>query len=222
MFKLSSLTLKVLKNFSTINDNFLYVDQGNKITTMSSNKTCLATATLDVEFSKSFAIYRVSRFLSALSLFNDPTITVNDTHLLIVDAEKELVYEQLNELVHKPPKNHIDLPSVDVEFMFTKSQLTDTLKALSVLSLDYIAFKGMNNNVYMSAVDVDNITKNMFSIKIGKTNKEFTVVVPVDNVKLMDSEAYNISISKKGIMEIEIPNVTYWISYCSTHSKFAE
>ena len=71
--KLSNETREVLKNYSTINANLL-VTSGNQLTTMSQMKNIVSTANLPDTFDTEFAIYDLNEFLSAMSLFEDPTL----------------------------------------------------------------------------------------------------------------------------------------------------
>ena len=66
--KLTTETISVLKNFSTINQN-LMVKSGRNVSTMSAMKNIIAKATVNESFPKDFAIYDLNDFLSALSLF---------------------------------------------------------------------------------------------------------------------------------------------------------
>ena len=69
--KLSTETISVLKNFSTINAN-LMVKSGSSLSTMSAMKNIVAKADVTEEFPSDFAIYDLNEFLSALSLFGNP------------------------------------------------------------------------------------------------------------------------------------------------------
>ena len=75
--KLSNDTREVLKNFSTINQNLL-VKNGNTIGTMSAMKNIVSKATIPDTFNNEFAIYDLNEFLSALSLFKDPTLSFDE------------------------------------------------------------------------------------------------------------------------------------------------
>ena len=75
--KLSNDTREVLKNFSTINQNLL-VKNGNVINTMSAMKNIVSRATIPDTFNQEFAIYDLNEFLSALSLFKDPSMAFDE------------------------------------------------------------------------------------------------------------------------------------------------
>ena len=68
--KLSDKTIKLLKNFSSINQSILF-KEGSKLRTISVMKNILAEATVDEEFPKDFGIYDLVQFLNGLDLQND-------------------------------------------------------------------------------------------------------------------------------------------------------
>ena len=61
---ISDNTLSVLKNFSSINQN-LAVKSGNKIRTISPQKTVMAVAQVEDKFDSPFAVYDLNQFLMA-------------------------------------------------------------------------------------------------------------------------------------------------------------
>ena len=70
---LSSKTLNVLKNFSTINSSIVF-RKGSTVRTISNAENILAKFTGEEIFPVDFAIYDLSQFLSGISLFNDPQL----------------------------------------------------------------------------------------------------------------------------------------------------
>ena len=82
--KLTSETISVLKNFSTINAN-LMVKAGSSLSTMSAMKNIVAKADVTEEFPSDFAIYDLNEFLSALSLFGKPDLEFNNDFVIITE-----------------------------------------------------------------------------------------------------------------------------------------
>ena len=70
---LSNETISVLKNFATINQN-LVIKSGSSISTMSAMKNIVASAKVKETWPTDFAIYDLNEFLSALSLFEKPSL----------------------------------------------------------------------------------------------------------------------------------------------------
>ena len=62
---LSTETVSILKNFSTINQSIL-IKAGKKLRTMSVMKNILAEVDIDEEFSRDVAIYDLNQFLNCI------------------------------------------------------------------------------------------------------------------------------------------------------------
>ena len=84
--QLSAKTVQILANFAAINSSILF-KKGNVIKTISNAQNILAKAVVDETFPQDFAIYDLSQFLSAISLFNDPVLIFdNENYVTIRDS----------------------------------------------------------------------------------------------------------------------------------------
>ena len=83
----SNDTVTVLKNFAQINPSIVF-KPGKKLTTISPQKSIMASATISDEFPSEGAIYDLSRFLGVVSMFESPAYTFNETHMDIRDNHK--------------------------------------------------------------------------------------------------------------------------------------
>jgi hypothetical protein len=214
--KLDTKTINVLKNFSSVNPSMLF-KEGNVVATISPNKTIMARATVPAKFSNKFAIYNLGRFLSTLSLFEDPDLSFTDRYVKISDSTGRSVnYTFADETTIKtPPEKEIKLPSVDVTFQLTNANLTDILKALGVLSLPEFAVVGDGSNVSLQAMDSKNPSGDVYSIDVGKTDKNFRAIFKVENIKVIPGD-YTVNLSSKGISHFESPEAEYWIAIEAT------
>jgi len=211
--KLSNDTREVLKNFSTINQNLL-VKNGNVIGTMSAMKNIVSKATIPDTFNQEFAIYDLNEFLSALSLFKDPTLDFNDK---AVKLNEEGGGSSLNYFFSDPsivtaPKTEITMPSVDVEFTFTQDTFNQILKASAVLGVPDVVLKGTaGGNIDLLVTDRKNDTSNDFSITVGENApSDFTYFFKVENLKLLGGD-YKVEVSSKGISHFS--NVSKPVEY---------
>ena len=76
--------LNLLKNFSDINMS-IEIKAGNTLRTVSVQKNILAEAKVEETFTSDFAIYEVNRFLSAVSLFENPNFVFGEKSVRIGD-----------------------------------------------------------------------------------------------------------------------------------------
>lgn len=199
--QLSNDTKDVLKNFSTINQN-LMVKSGNVINTMSAMKNIVAKATIPDSFANEFAIYDLNEFLSALSLFKNPTLDFKDQSVKLNEegGGSAVNYFFSDPSVVTTPKTEITMPSVDVEFTFTQDTFNQIQKASAVLGVPDVVLKGTTGgDINLTVTDRKNDTSNDFSIKVGENSAtDFTHYFKVENLKLLSGN-YKVEVSTKGI-----------------------
>jgi hypothetical protein len=214
--KLSNETREVLKNFSTINQNLL-VKNGNVINTMSAMKNIVSKATIPDTFNTEFAIYDLNEFLSALSLFKDPTLDFTDKEVKLKEegGGSSLNYFFSDPSIVTAPKTEITMPSVDVEFTFTQDTFNQILKASAVLGVPDVVLKGTaGGTIDLTVTDRKNDTSNDFSITVGENSpSDFTYFFKVENLKLLSGD-YKVEESSKGISHFTNVNkpVEYFIA----------
>jgi hypothetical protein len=213
---LSNDTKEVFKNFSTINQN-LMVKSGNVINTMSAMKNIVAKATIPDTFDNEFAIYDLNEFLSALSLFKNPTLSFSDKAVKLNEegGGSSVNYFFSDPSVVTSPKTEITMPSVDVEFTFTQNSFNQILKASAVLGVPDVVLTGTaGGDINLTVTDRKNDTSNDFAIKVGENAaSDFTYFFKVENLKLLSGD-YKVEVSQKGISHFTNVNkpVEYFIA----------
>ena len=211
--KLSNDTKEVLKNFSTINQNLL-VKNGSVIGTMSAMKNIVTKATIPDSFNNEFAIYDLNEFLSAMSLFKDPTLTFDEKSVRFSEegGGSKLTYMFSDPSIVTAPKTEITMPSVDVEITFTQDTFNQILKASAVLGVPDVVLKGTTGgDIVLTVTDRKNETSNDFSIVVGENSPtDFTYFFKVENLKLLSGD-YKVQVSSKGISHFS--NVSKSIEY---------
>ena len=214
--KLSNDTREVLKNFSTINQNLL-VKNGNLIGTMSAMKNIVSKATIPDTFDNEFAIYDLNEFLSALSLFKDPTLSFDEKSVKLSEegGGSKLTYMFSDPSIVTVAKTDITMPSVDVDFTFTQDTFNQIQKASAVLGVPDVVLKGSTGgNIELLVTDRKNDTSNDFSIVVGENSpSDFTFYFKVENLKLLSGD-YKVEVSSNGISHFTNVNkpVEYFIA----------
>jgi hypothetical protein len=216
LMKLSNDTREVLKNFSTINQNLL-VKNGNTIGTMSAMKNIVSKATIPDTFNNEFAIYDLHEFLSALSLFKDPTLSFDEKSVSLNEegGGSNLTYMFSDPSIVTAPKTEITMPSIDVEFVFTQSTFDKILKASAVLGVPDVVLTGKaGGKIELTVTDRKNDTSNDYSVAVGENSpNDFTYYFKVENLKLLSGD-YKVEVSQKGISHFVNVNkpVEYFIA----------
>jgi len=218
--KFSNETLTVLKSFTAINKSIL-LSSGNVLKTITPEKTLIAIADIADEIPSDACIYDLSRFLSILSLYNDPDVEFFDKYFIISEGKRrtKYVFADLS-MIHTPPEKEITIPSADVTVSVSDGDLSAVLKAAGVLQFSEIAFVGEGGKCYLKAIDSSNNGADDFGIEIGEAVDDFQIIIKTDNLKLMPLD-YEVTLCSKGISEFKGKGVTYYVAIDSksTYNK---
>ena len=199
--KISQQTLSILKNFASINGNIL-VRAGSTLSTISPQKNIMASAQVAENFPVEFAIYDLSQFLSAVSLFEDPEFEFNEKFVTISSGRRSIKYFYAEpSMILAAPDKKLNLPSVEVDFVATSGNISEVLKASAVLQTPEIvvASEADSTQIELIATAVNNQTSNRYAVGVEATSDDvFRMVFKAENWKLIPGD-YQISISSKGL-----------------------
>ncbi len=212
--KITQRTFQILKNFSSINQT-LCVNKGNKIRTVSTNKTIMAEATVQEEFPREFALYDLSEFLGVVSLFDNPDFDFDTYYVQITDdakASSNYFYAEKS-MVTVPPEKMVQLPDQPIQFTLGDKVLKHVLQAAGVMKLPEIVVQGDGDIIRLVTTNTKNTTGHEFAYDVGKTDQRFKMVFNVDNLKLI-SGTYDVTISSKKMSKFTLSDgsMTYFIA----------
>jgi hypothetical protein len=210
--KLDPKTVAILENFAQINPRIV-IKPGNELRTMSpASESVFAFAKVAETFPREFAILDINQFLGILSLDKDSDIQFEDKYLIIKQGKSSIRYVYAEpSLIVQPPEGE---PSADWDITFNLSvdDLTKTMKALSILKHNEIAFVGKDGVLSVAAINSkDTVSTASFSTEIGATDKEFCYIIEADTLKLI-KQNYAVSITSAGISRFKADDVEYWIA----------
>lgn len=193
--KLDKKTIAVLSNFSTINPS-IEVKPGNKLRTVSKSKSVFAEATIDISFDKGFCIYDLGRFLSSVSIFEEPEIEVTDSNLVLKDGKNKITYALASaDTLIVPKDNVIDFGDVHVTCVLTAPVIAQAFKAASILKLRHLRIFSRDGKMLVQVFDNSGRIADHHEQEIGDTDKDFDLVFNLDNVLIMSSN-YQVNIHK--------------------------
>ena len=211
--KMNKQTLNLLKNFSDINMS-IEIKAGNTLRTVSVQKNILAEAKVDETFASDFAIYEVNRFLSAVSLFENPDFVFGEKSVRIGDDKRHLNYVYCDpSMIVTPPEKNITVPDPEVKFRLSQDNLSQILKAGNVLGTPEICVESDGQQMVMRALDVNNDSSDTFKIVLNETSdKKFRFVFKIENFKMILND-YDVEISSKGISRFSHQDkLQYWVA----------
>lgn len=210
--KFNQRTVQILRNFSTINEGLIF-KTGNVIQTATVTKTIKARAKLNADVEKQFAVAELPKFLSALSLFEEPELNVTDTTVVIGSGGEKLKYTLAEpSLIRSPSEREIVLPSIDVQFQLKNDILNRVMKALGIIGAPEIAITGDGEKVYLEVINTSNPSSSTYKVEVGTTDKKFQLIFLADNIKILPGD-YDVDICKSGIAHFKSDDLEYWMPF---------
>ena len=211
--RLSSETIALLKNLSSINQSIL-IRAGKRLRSMSVTKTILVEADITEEFTRDVAIYDLNQFLNCLSLIDDADLELADNALVISDGTNAIEYRYSDpSVISAPPEKELKLPTEDVCVVLTEEHLATVKKAAAVLQIPDVALVGDGETIYLTVRDKKNTGSNSYRIAVGETISTFQFNLKVENLKLQ-SDSYDVILSQKNLSKwtSHTRPVTYFIA----------
>ena len=213
----SQNTLKVLENYASINPSLVF-KEGSILATISIGKTIMAKASIEESIPDTFAIYDLSRFLSVLGLFTNPTIDVDGKSLTISSdggrkvnytcAEPNLIFgpNKIN-----PYEKALKMPSIDVSFNLEESKIEELRKAAAVLKTPDIVIEGYRGRLLLKTMDVQNPSGDVFTLDLGENENTFKFIIRRDNLKILPGN-YLVELSAERLSKFTGTNIEYFVS----------
>ena len=214
--KLNQNTIDTLKNFAGINTNIL-IKEGDELSTISTMRNIFARAKVSDSFTNQFGIYDLNEFLSAVSGFSKPELTLKDKYLTISSEgnRSKVKYYYSDPSVIVSPTKEVNMPEADVTFSLTESNYKELLKMAAILKSPDLALIGTKGgDIILKVCDKKNDTSNSFDITVGQgATADYTFYFKVENMKMLDGD-YDVSVSSKSISHFKnkkLP-IEYWIA----------
>ena len=214
--KLNQNTIDTLKNFAGINTNIL-IKEGDELSTISTMRNIFARAKVSDSFTNQFGIYDLNEFLSAVSGFSKPELTLKDKYLTISSegSKSKVKYYYSDPSVIVSPQKEVNMPDADVTFSLTESNYKELLKMAAILKSPDLALIGTKGgDIVLKVCDKKNDTSNTFDITVGQgATADYTFYFKVENMKMLDGD-YDVSVSSKSISHFKnkkLP-IEYWIA----------
>ena len=218
--KLSKQTLAILKNFASINTNLL-LKPGSTISTISVDKSMVASAELEETIPTEFGIYDLNEFLGVVSIFADPDIRITEKEMVISEGRNSVRYLPADTSILVTPKN--SKPSInenaEVRVTLSAGELQQIIRSSSVLKVPFVTFSGNGSTLTVKVHDKANPNSNAFTLERGETEYTFDYHIRVDLLKMLP-EDYEVTIASDKKSRFVGQNKTYWVM-CETDSSFS-
>jgi len=213
--KLSESTVTFLKNYATINQS-LEFREGDTLKTVSPLNTILASVKITENFPKNFPIYELNRFLGTINLFDNPELEFGENSVKISDGKRYAEYRYCgsSSMFQTPPEKDITFPDAEVKFSMETEDFKQVVNAANTLGLPEIVVEGNGTEIRLVVSDTGNVSSDIFSIKVGETDKTFRMVFKTENLNKVMEGSYDIELSSKRISKFKRKSdtLTYWIA----------
>ena len=208
--KLSSETMEILNNFSTINPSIV-LRAGNVIRTGTPDLSVFAKATIKESFDREVGIYNLKRFLGVMSLFDGETDVVLTDSVIQVTNDRQFIDYILGDrsLIKAVPDKDPNVPAAVAEFDLKWADLATALKAVSLLDVPNVIMSGDGSKITLSVADPKNSSKDKYRVIIGESSVKFSTKLLKTSFKMMPRD-YRVS-AHEAYAKFESPDVTYWL-----------
>ena len=222
--KVSEKTINLLRNYANINQSIEF-REGNILKTVSPLNTILASVEVEEQFTRTFPIYELNRFLGTLALFNNPELDFTDNGVIISDDNHKATYRYCgsSSMFQTPPEKNITFPDAEVSFKLSQEQFKKTINAANTLGLPEVIVEGNGSDIQLVVSDTANTSSDIFSTPVGTTDKTFRMIFKTENLNKIMEGTYNVSLSSKRISHFkrEGDSLQYWIAL-EQNSTFEE
>jgi len=215
--ELSENTLKVLKNYSNINNNVM-IRKGNIIKTISEARNILSRATVNENFERDFGVYDLNEFIGVLGLVDTPRVKLEEDYATVSDStgRSKVKYFYSSEESLTTPQKDITMPEPEIKFTLDQSTLQKLKQAASALGHEQLVITPNEGLLTLTIADLENKTSNTYSIDIDgdyEAGSEFSLILSIPNLKLLPGN-YEVGISSKLITEFKNTDIdiSYWIA----------
>ena len=213
--KVSERTTNLLKNYANINQS-LEFRAGKVLRTVSPLNTILASVEIEEDFPQTFPIYELGRFLGTLDLFNNPELDFTDNGVSITDDNHEATYRYCgsSSMFQTPPEKDITFPDAEINFELTQEQFRKTINAANTLGLPEVIVEGNGTDIQLVVSDTGNVSSDIFSTKVGITDKIFRMIFKTENLNKIMEGTYDVKLSSKRISHFKrtTDSLQYWIA----------
>lgn len=200
-FNFTERELKVLTNFSSINNQVLIKNDSFLVKNASTSMVGIYRFENPYSQFNEMGIYDTPEFLSILNSLENSKIDFNETYVNILDENRK--YKIKYGLMDKSlfpnipiEKAEEKIKEMNLFFDFElKEEYLSMLKIGSLLKNNYISIKNSGKSILITTTNDENINENNFTIEVKekiKQNTENEVIIPIEHFLKILKEDYDI------------------------------
>lgn len=220
--KLSTDTLKILRNFSDINNTIL-IRKGNSVVTVDPQKRIVADANITEAFPQDFAIYDLPKFLGVNSSWENSDLDFSThadrvvfkhpskPHSLDYFFADPSVVQDAGPTRKKIP-TVFDETSIVQKFTLDEDDLKCLRQNASLLGLSHVSFVSDDSGIKVIARDISNDSQGKVTLNVGgESRAKATHTMLFENLKVL-TDTYDVEVSPTvAHFTGKTTGVQYWI-----------
>ena len=134
--------------------------------------------------------------------------------LLMIIMRQHIVIVGAVQCFQTPPEKDITFPDAEINFELTQELFRKTINAANTLGLPEVIVEGNGTDIQLVVSDTGNVSSDIFSTKVGATDKTFRMIFKTENLNKIMEGTYDASLSSKRISHFkrEGDSLQYWIA----------
>ena len=130
------------------------------------------------------------------------------------EKRKEIIKTVIKNIPQPPPEKEITFPDAEISFALETDDFKQVVNAANTLGLPEIVVEGDSAEIRLVVSDTGNVSSDIFSIKVGETDKTFRMVFKTENLTKVMEGSYDIELSSKRISHFKrkSDSLEYWIA----------
>lgn len=217
--KLSPKTMAILQNYTNIQPS-IFIQPGGVLRTIEIDRNICASAVIEDEFPKEFAIYDLPNFLQVLKMFPDPNIEFDEeNNFCVIDypgnSANKVTYMFASPDSVKHTTKDIKTPITEINFKLTSENLDRIQKSATTMELKHVqVVPNGKDKVDIIVTDIDNPTSNNFNLTVDAdlSIDDFCVIFNIDYLMHIMGDNYDVGISSQSLSHFSGDTVQYWIA----------
>jgi hypothetical protein len=214
--KITNQTVKILENFSTIN-NTIFIPasktgtDGTLVQTGDSAKNnVVGQAVVDDVFGNDVCIADLGQFLSVLKSFSDPDVEFTPDRMIISQGPMSAEITSGDPSVARVFKQRLKSPEGIVSFTLKQADLKQIINLSTVLDLPHLKIYSEDNRLYLQILKRENESSNTTSLDMGEGTIPDNQVFYIQREKLRMIEGdYQVSIFLTPVKSSHFKSLTH-------------
>ena len=199
--KLSKENKKILKTFSNISEQVVITSDIVSVTDPEKNIGCYYKWQEQVP--ESFVLSNIGEFLNLIDLYEDPTISKENSKITIKQGKQKNVISCLNDEIANNIKpidrdtfveNVMGKREIECTVNLSKEQLNNLKKNISILKNTHVVFKDNNIKTFNKMIHSESQSENIYTLELDNVTDMNEKIFRSDSLMKIIEDDYKIKV----------------------------